>query len=290
MKQLKALLSFTCICFVAYGCAAPTASDSETGSVAQAEPQALTEASLLALGDSIAFGYNPFGDFTKAKNFVGYPELLKSDYDVKNASCPGETSGSLLSATAPDNGCRNYRAAYPLHVNYGKNPTQIDYALSRLNGDEGEDVPTLVTLNVSGNDIFLLQKKCAADPANYAKCFSDGSTALITSIAQNVGTIFWRIRNEGGYRGRLVYMTLYSLDYTTPSTVTFVTTLNYYVSQAARQFGAQVADAYGAFQTAAGTQTPCSAGLLLPQPSGGCDVHPSALGAKILAQSVRDAQ
>ena len=41
-------------------------------------------------------------DFTKDKNFSGYPEVLKSDYSVKNASCPGETSASFYNASAPD--------------------------------------------------------------------------------------------------------------------------------------------------------------------------------------------
>src|SRR5262245_52534144 len=128
MKAVYRFSSLIFICSVAVGCAAPTAGDEDVASIAQA---ASNEARLLAIGDSIAFGYNPFIDKTKDKNFVGYPDLLKPDYAIKNASCPGETSKSLYVAdpvAAPDNGCRAYRAAYPLHVNYGNKPTQLDYA------------------------------------------------------------------------------------------------------------------------------------------------------------------
>ena len=71
----------------------------------------------------------------------------------------------------------------------------------------------------------------------------------------------------------------------------FVTSLNTVVSGVARQFGAQIADAYGAFQAASQpSNDPCAAGLLIPNPAGGCDVHPTALGTQVLADSVRATQ
>ncbi len=291
MRTWNTVLLSACICFVAYGCAAPTASEDEVGAEVQANAQALSKGKLLALGDSVAFGYNPLGDFTEKNTFVGYPELLKSEYSIKNASCPGETSGSLLSPTAPDYGCRAYRAAYPLHVNYGDNETQLDYALSRIEGRDANAAPDLITLNVSGNDIFLLEASCADDPSGSTACFLAGLPDLIGSVAQNVGTIFDRIRNEGGYEGRLVFMTLYSLDYNDPVSVAVLTALNGPVSAVARSYGAEIADGYGAFLLASGPgKDPCAAGLLIPLPSGGCDVHPTPEGAEVLAQSVRDAQ
>src|SRR4051812_19239951 len=102
MRRLNWFLSFACVCGTAYGCASPTAGEGEPGSQVGSESQALNKGKLLALGDSIAFGYNPFGDFSKATNFEGYPEMLASDFKVKNASCPGETSASFMSLTAPD--------------------------------------------------------------------------------------------------------------------------------------------------------------------------------------------
>src|SRR5437870_10724323 len=73
----------------------------------------------LALGDSVAFGFNPLIDYTQGNvrsgEFVGYPESVADATGLKesNASCPGETTGSFLDASQPDNGCHagpNYGA------------------------------------------------------------------------------------------------------------------------------------------------------------------------------------
>ena len=54
----------------------------------------------LALGDSVAFGFNPLLNPTQTSQFVGYPELLVPgvDLELTNAACPGETSASFVSA------------------------------------------------------------------------------------------------------------------------------------------------------------------------------------------------
>src|ERR687888_2613873 len=66
---------------------------------------------LLALGDSVAFGYSPLLDHSVATNFVGYPEVVAQRLDLAdtNASCPGEATGGFLSLVGTDNGCRPYR-------------------------------------------------------------------------------------------------------------------------------------------------------------------------------------
>ena len=67
----------------------------------------------LALGDSVPFGYSPLvTNLSDADAYVGYPEDLAGvlDTGVRNASCPGETSGSLISTSAPDNGCQTARS------------------------------------------------------------------------------------------------------------------------------------------------------------------------------------
>src|SRR5262249_25669431 len=79
------------------------------------------EATYLALGDSVAFGLNlvlPPQDRSNPANFVGYPEALarRLELDVTNMSCPGETSSGFVSFFGADNGCRLWRANFPLHV------------------------------------------------------------------------------------------------------------------------------------------------------------------------------
>jgi hypothetical protein len=51
--------------------------------------------------------------------FVGYPELASQRFRPRkklvNASCPGETSTSLITGTRPDNGCQDFRRIIGLH-------------------------------------------------------------------------------------------------------------------------------------------------------------------------------
>src|SRR5215831_9406472 len=84
--------------------------------VALADPVTGSDANgtYLALGDSVAFGYVPpqavpAPNYQVAHSFVGYPEYLAQQLDehVANASCPGETTASLLVAGAPSNGCES---------------------------------------------------------------------------------------------------------------------------------------------------------------------------------------
>ena len=76
----------------------------------------------LALGDSVPFGYNPLlvplppppSPSLDPSLFIGYPQLAANLFTPKlnvfNASCPGETSTSLITGKlADDNGCQLYR-------------------------------------------------------------------------------------------------------------------------------------------------------------------------------------
>ena len=84
-------------------------------------------------------------------------------------------------------------------------------------------------------------------------------------------------------------MNLYSTNYADQAATGFVALLNQFVSAVAVSNGATIADAFGAFAAAAGTQSPCEAGLLIPLSGGTCDVHPTLEGQEVLAQSVLDA-
>src|SRR6266852_3868958 len=84
----------------------------------------------LALGDSVAFGFITQAGFEyiNPDNFVGYPEYVGNmlDFDAVNAACPGETTSGFLSLAGADNGCRAFRANFPLHVPYTS--TQLAFA------------------------------------------------------------------------------------------------------------------------------------------------------------------
>jgi len=93
---MRATLALAAALLVAATIAAGTASaDPVNGSDANG--------TYLALGDSVAFGFVPADavpapKYFDAHSFVGYPEFLAQQLNerVSNASCPGETTASML--------------------------------------------------------------------------------------------------------------------------------------------------------------------------------------------------
>jgi lysophospholipase L1-like esterase len=249
----------------------------------------------LALGDSVAFGYVPpqavpAPNYENPRSFVGYPELLARHLKrrVVNASCPGETTASMLVPGAQSNGCENspgspvgYRTLYPLHVRYGG--TQMAYAVRYLRTHRHT---RLVTIDIGANDAFLCQETTADQCAS-----QDELTAVANEIAANLGTIFHDLRHTAHYRGPIVALTYYSLSYSDPSAITSTEFLNTVIGGVTGTNGGIVADGFGAFQAASAASggDPCAAGLLIKLPDGTCNIHPSRAGAKLLAGAIEKA-
>lgn len=241
----------------------------------------------LALGDSVSFGYITQAGFEyrNPDNFIGFPVYVGQALGMTptNAACPGETTAGFISATGADNGCRPFKANFPLHENYSG--TQLDFATAFLNAHPNTK---LVTIQLGANDAFLLQKSCNNDPA----CIGAGLPALIGTISTNMDEIF-RTLEAAHFNGRLIVVNYYSLDYADAAGTGLTQLLNQAIASHAHADGAIVADAFTAFQQAsasAGGHT-CAAGLLNASPQNQflCDVHPSQSGQELLAQAVVDA-
>jgi lysophospholipase L1-like esterase len=249
----------------------------------------------LALGDSVAFGYVPSNavpppNYLDPSSFVGYPEMLARTLreHVSNASCPGETSTSMLVAGAPSNGCENqpgspvgYRTLFPLHVEYVG--TQMQYAIQYLRLHRHT---RLVTIDIGANDAFLCQETTADQCTSNAELLG-----VANQLSKNLGTIFHDLRKVAHYRGPIVALTYYSLSYSDPASIQSAEFLNSVISSATTANGGIVADGFGAFQgpsNAAGGD-PCAAGLLIKLPDGTCNIHPSPLGHKLLAAAIAKA-
>jgi lysophospholipase L1-like esterase len=256
-------------------------------------PPVSAGATYLALGDSVTFGYQeaavvPTPNYHKATNFRGYPEQLGASLRLRvvNLACPGETSDSLINPKAQSNGCENalnskvgYRTVFPLHTRY--TGSQLAYAVRYLKAHRGV---RLVTLMIGANDGFLCQKTTKDG------CVSEFG-ALLKKIGRNVRKIVSSLRNQGRYRGQLVVVNYYSLDYTSPLVNGEIKALNSAQDNAAKPFGAKFADGYGVFKLASSQAggSACVAGLL-SQFGGGkagtCGVHPSYAGGALLAQAL----
>jgi len=248
----------------------------------------------LVLGDSVPFGFNPLllaaGVLTPSA-YIGFPEVWdaapRPNLNVVNASCPGETSTSLITGNAADdNGCQLYRqASGGVHVQYGG--TQLAYAKSYL---AAHPRTKSVTVMIGANDLLKLQGACLSAPGDIATCIGTGLPAVLGTLQANLTTIYGGLRQQG-YRGDFVAVSYYSTDYRNPLTTQSIAAVNAVLAGVTTSFGGHVADGFGAFQTAAlayGGDT-CAAGLLIRFSATTCDIHPSRVGADLLAATVRSA-
>jgi hypothetical protein len=269
-----------------------------------------TDPTLLALGDSIAYGYNPAANKDDPTAFVSYGQLYADSQGMAmvNLACPGETTGSLVARDAPDNGCRDWRKSHALHDDYETLAPDVDRAvISQLEvavdylRDPTQPTPSLITIDVGGNDLLLFAKQC---PAGDTGCLTGKIPQLISTVLPqaeaHVDRVFTTLRGVGGYTGPIVVVTTYALDYSDMISTFALDDLNKVVkASAAKVDGVRIADGYEAFKAAANDGNACTAGLLYPLPDGTCDIHPSVpsgaasggkmTGAALLAQTVGQA-
>jgi lysophospholipase L1-like esterase len=246
------------------------------------------ESSYLALGDSYAFAYSPAVSLAgrmDPANFPGYTDTVASalDLNLTNAACPGETSGSMISGTLPDNGCQAWRSHFPLHVSY--TGSQLAFAVTFLKHHHHVD---LVTLQIGGNDILALQRVCLGS----VTCIIAGLPAVEAQMAANLNTIYLAIRHQGHYHGVIVTVPYFAFNYNDLNGVAIASSLDGVVAAVATAYHARVADVLGAFRVAsAPSGIPCFAGLQVPRvptatDPAPCDIHPSAAGHAVMAKAV----
>ena len=252
------------------------------GSAAAKEP-AGGSGPYLALGDSVVFAYIEQAgyEYYYPTNFVGYADWtgLALSLNPADAGCPGETTGSFISSTAPDNGCRAYRTVFPLHVVYGSiRSTQLAFATGFL---QRHSDTQLVTIGIGVNDLFLLQQQCNNDPT----CIENGAPKVFATAEANMQTILASLRGTG-YAGVIAIVNYYSTDYSNQFDTELVAGLNQAITAPAGAYGAVVADVFSAFEAAASNPfaagNTCVAGLLNasnpPTSPPTCDIHPSQSG------------
>jgi lysophospholipase L1-like esterase len=241
---------------------------------AAASPGSAVRSGYLALGDSITFGYDPTAAHTRAADAPGYPTEVASalSHTAVNASCPGETTASFLSPTGADQGCRSFRADYPLHVRY--TGTQLSFATEYLRVHPTTD---LVSLGIGINDLYHCNR-VSAD-----RCARE-LTQTLDTYRFNLTTIVRALRAV--YAGPLVLVDYYSPDYQDTRMTDAVTRLNAIMAETARTYQAGIARTFGVFAgPGLRSRDICAAGLLITLPRH-CDIHPSVAGRELLAATV----
>ena len=242
--------------------------------------------SYLALGDSVPFGFNPNPAlWSHASNFIGYPQIVakRLNVEVVNASCPGEATGGFISLTGTDNGCRDYRSGFPLHVSYSG--TQLAFATSYLASHKRT---RLVTLMLGANDLGRWLTDCGETPPGPTCAL--GFAGMLSVMQSNLNLIFSALRATG-YTGLIIAVTYPALKYKDPFWVGLAVALNAPMQAAAAAHDVQIASGFDAMAVASASAGGdiCAAGLQLPAfPPGtpGCDIHPSALGRDLFAATV----
>lgn len=244
----------------------------------------------LALGDSLAFGYTPLASPYDPDNFVGYPDTVAASLRdaLTNASCPGETSSHFVDIDGADHGCGFWRLVVgaPLHASY--TGTQLAFADAFL---KAHPRTQLVTLDMGANDVGALRDGCfLTAPSDPVSCILAGMPAMLATLSANLDTIYGHIRNDDGYRHKLVGLTFYSPNYADATTTWAIAQVNAVLVDRTLAWGGIVADGFAAFAGASASSggDTCAAGLRIVTSASPltCDDHPSAAGRDLLARTI----
>lgn len=244
------------------------------------------EGSYLALGDSVPFGFNPLippAQRSNPNNFVGYPEAFAAAHHLSpaNLSCPGETSGSMISTANPDNGCQRFRARNKhLHTDYPR--AQLAAAQAYLPAHPDTE---LVSITIGHNDLVLMENACQMQ----LSCELAALPQLRQRLANNLRTIFGALRGTG-YDGRIVAVTYYASDYENAVDVQLIRAIDGTLASVTKEFDGRVANGFRSFQKAARSSdgNSCKAGLLIVLSSSPltCDFHADKTGRELLAATM----
>lgn len=195
----------------------------------------------LALGDSLAFGYQPDLDFRHGYADDFYQELRGHGVtSMVNLGCPGETSATMIQGNCP----------LPLLRKYPYIGSQLNAALLYLNTHRGQVSP--VTFNIGSNDLIpaINPKTCEINV--------DEFNAILPVLDENLTQVILpQLRNalmvDGKVTGDLVMMNYYDpFQNQCPQTVPFIQQINQHLVNDAQGYGVVV----NSFEAFGGSVTP----------------------------------
>jgi lysophospholipase L1-like esterase len=233
----------------------------------------------LALGDSLAFGFQPNGDYTHGYVDDLFQTLQQEGVKTAiNMGCPGETSSSFIQG-----GCSS---SIPPHFQY--TGPQLTAAVNFLKANPGK--VSLITLDIGANDVL---RDTTITPSGCTLNQSQFEADLATLDANLTGTIlpslYKALTPKGHITSRIVLMNYYDpLQNVCPNTVPNTQTLNQHLANDVSGFGT-IVDVFGAF---GGTMTPNPNICAYTWFTLGCpnipqtqDIHANDLGYSVIANT-----
>ncbi|WP_161975394.1 SGNH/GDSL hydrolase family protein [Tengunoibacter tsumagoiensis] len=228
----------------------------------------------IALGDSVAYGYQPDLDWRSGYSTDLYHHLQSkgtSTYD--NLACPAETSTTMINGNCP----------YTIIHKYPYLEPQLNAAIEYLQAHPGQVSP--VTLQIGANDILpdINKSTCSTNTAQFA-------TDLATLDANLTQTILPRLKAaltvNGQLTGDLILVNYYDpYQNLCPNSVPYLQTVNQHLAQDAAGY-AHVADAFTAFGGAAiPNSNTCNYTWIC---SFFSDIHPRSQGYSVIASTIEN--
>src|SRR5579884_3818955 len=189
----------------------------------------------LALGNSLAFGYQPDWDFAHGYANSFFQDLKSRGVQTYvNLACPGETSSTMMRGGCP----------YPLLRKYPYVGSQLAMAVNYLNAHHGMVSP--VTLDIGANDLLP-----AIDPAT---CSIDDNkfNAALESFDSNLTQVILpelhaALLGNAGVTGDLIINNYYDpFQNSCPQTVAYIQLLNQHLANDVQGYGI-IVDTFTAF-------------------------------------------
>lgn len=234
----------------------------------------------LALGDSLAYGFQPNLDMDAgyAVDFAANLQAHNPTTTLVDMGCTGETTVTFINGGCP------YRSIFSPHYSY--NGPQLQAALNFIQQHPGQVSP--VTIDIGANDFLniLDHKTCT---------FTGNVTQTVQTIATNFQSILSQLKTALNGTGDLITMTYYfPYQNACPGLVPIVQELNAVFAGIARYDGALVAPVFATF---GGAHVPnpalCSYTWICQQQTyltcllipSGC-IHATTLGYQVMAATI----
>jgi lysophospholipase L1-like esterase len=250
----------------------------------------------LALGDSLAFGYQQakfnelFPNENPAAFATGYVDDLAAAFQrfdprlqVVNDGCPGETTDSFISGPC------QYQLSFPLHHPYAAGPSssQLTDALSYLHSHRNHVSP--ITIDIGANDALgVAEHTCAFAPV----CIAEHAPALIEHISANLTLILSDLRAAAPH-AKIVVLGLYDpFGEKVPGSDHLTAIINEAMAAVAGTEGARFADPLPVFDPPGPSEeeTICTLTNMCPEGTinltGKGDIHPTNQGYRVLAHLI----